>query len=147
MAVLPAPVVPRASAPWPIAVLSLPLLVTMALKPTAVLLFPMTLNWSALKRTAVLLSPVVLLMSALKPLAVLYGEIHPAVNGAADLHIRADAIDAMKKVIAEVTAPSLNEEGCQIYQRPRAPRIPRFSCCTWNGAIRLLLRYTLPHRI
>jgi quinol monooxygenase YgiN len=58
-------------------------------------------------------------MSALKPLAVLYGEIHPAVNGAADFHIRADAINAMKKVIAEVTAPSLNEEGCQIYQRPR----------------------------
>lgn len=118
MAVLPSPVVPSASATWPIAVLSLPLLVTMALKPTAVLLLPMTLNWSALKPTAVLLSPVVLLMSALKPLAVSYGEIHPAVNGAADFHIRADAIDAMKKVIAEVTTPSLNEEGCQSINVP-----------------------------
>ena len=34
---------------------------------------------------------------------------------AADFHVRADAIDAMKQVIAEVTAPSLNEEGRQIY--------------------------------
>ena len=34
---------------------------------------------------------------------------------AADFHIRADAMDAMKQIIAEVTAPSLDEEGCQIY--------------------------------
>jgi len=34
---------------------------------------------------------------------------------AADFHIRADAIDAMKQLIAEVTAPSLGEEGFQIY--------------------------------
>ncbi|HEY7001256.1 MAG TPA: putative quinol monooxygenase [Candidatus Udaeobacter sp.] len=35
---------------------------------------------------------------------------------AADFHIRAGAIDAMKQLIAEVTAPSLGEEGCQIYR-------------------------------
>ena len=35
---------------------------------------------------------------------------------AADFHIRADAIEAMKQVITEITAPSLNEQGCQIYQ-------------------------------
>jgi len=34
---------------------------------------------------------------------------------AADFHVRADAIDAMKQLIAEVTAQSLDEEGCQIY--------------------------------
>ncbi|HEU0275162.1 MAG TPA: putative quinol monooxygenase [Candidatus Udaeobacter sp.] len=34
---------------------------------------------------------------------------------AADFHTRADAIEAMKQVIAEVTPPSLNEEGCEIY--------------------------------
>ena len=35
---------------------------------------------------------------------------------AADFHVRADAIDAMKQLIAEVTAPSLVEEGSQIYR-------------------------------
>jgi len=35
---------------------------------------------------------------------------------AADFHIRAGTIDAMKQLIAEVTAPSLDEEGCQIYR-------------------------------
>jgi quinol monooxygenase YgiN len=34
----------------------------------------------------------------------------------ADFHIRAGAINAMKQLIAEVTAPSLDEEGCQIYR-------------------------------
>ena len=34
---------------------------------------------------------------------------------AADFHTRADAIEAMKQLIAEVTPPSLDEEGCQIY--------------------------------
>jgi quinol monooxygenase YgiN len=34
---------------------------------------------------------------------------------AADFHIRADAIDTMKQLIAEVTAPSLDEDGCQTY--------------------------------
>jgi quinol monooxygenase YgiN len=34
---------------------------------------------------------------------------------AAGFHTRADAIEAMKQVVAEVTAPSLDEEGCQIY--------------------------------
>ena len=34
---------------------------------------------------------------------------------AADFHIWADAIETMKQVIAEITPPSLNEEGCQIY--------------------------------
>ncbi|HEU4475238.1 MAG TPA: putative quinol monooxygenase [Methyloceanibacter sp.] len=33
----------------------------------------------------------------------------------ADFRVRADAIDLMKQVIVEVTAPSLGEEGCQIY--------------------------------
>lgn len=35
---------------------------------------------------------------------------------AADFGIRAGAIDAMKQLIAEVTTPSLDEEGCQIYR-------------------------------
>ena len=34
---------------------------------------------------------------------------------AADFHTRPEAIDAMKQLVAEVTAPSLDEEGCQIY--------------------------------
>ena len=34
---------------------------------------------------------------------------------AADFHVRADAIDAMKQLIADVTGPSLIEQGCQIY--------------------------------
>jgi len=34
---------------------------------------------------------------------------------AASFHIRTDAIEAMKQLVAEVTAPSLDEEGCQIY--------------------------------
>ena len=34
---------------------------------------------------------------------------------AAAFHTRVDGIEAMKQVIAEVTAPSLDEEGCQIY--------------------------------
>src|SRR5215470_8678839 len=34
---------------------------------------------------------------------------------AADFHVRADAIDAMKHLIADVTKPSLIEQGCQIY--------------------------------
>ena len=34
---------------------------------------------------------------------------------AAGFHTRVDAIEAMKQVVAEVTAPSLDEEGCQIY--------------------------------
>ena len=34
---------------------------------------------------------------------------------AADFHTRADAIETMKEVIAQVTVPSRGEEGCQIY--------------------------------
>src|SRR5262249_6026209 len=34
---------------------------------------------------------------------------------AADFHVRADAIDAMKHLIADVSRPSLIEQGCQIY--------------------------------
>lgn len=34
---------------------------------------------------------------------------------AADFHVRADAINAMKQLIADVTGPSLSEQGCQIY--------------------------------
>lgn len=39
----------------------------------------------------------------------------PAYTIAADFRVRADAIDLMKQVIVEVTAPSLGEDGCQIY--------------------------------
>ena len=39
----------------------------------------------------------------------------PAYIVAADFHARPEAIEAMKQVVADVTAPSLNEEGCQIY--------------------------------
>jgi quinol monooxygenase YgiN len=34
---------------------------------------------------------------------------------AADFHVRADAIEAMKHLIADVTRSSLIEKGCQIY--------------------------------
>ena len=34
---------------------------------------------------------------------------------AAHFHVRADAIDAMKHLIADVRKPSLIEHGCQIY--------------------------------
>jgi hypothetical protein len=34
---------------------------------------------------------------------------------AAGFHIRADAIEAKKRIVAQVTALSLDEEGCQIY--------------------------------
>jgi quinol monooxygenase YgiN len=34
---------------------------------------------------------------------------------AADFHARTEAIESMKQIIAEITAPSLDEEGCQIY--------------------------------
>jgi quinol monooxygenase YgiN len=34
---------------------------------------------------------------------------------AVDFHTSPDAIEAMKQVVAEVTAPSRDEEGCQIY--------------------------------
>jgi quinol monooxygenase YgiN len=39
----------------------------------------------------------------------------PSYTVAADFHVRADAIDAMKQLIADVTRPSLIEQGCQIY--------------------------------
>lgn len=39
----------------------------------------------------------------------------PSYIVAADFHTRTDAIKAMKQLITEVTAPSLDEEGCQIY--------------------------------
>ena len=39
---------------------------------------------------------------------------HPYIV-AADFYTRADAVEAMKQVVAEVTPPSLDEEGCQIY--------------------------------
>ena len=45
---------------------------------------------------------------------------------AADFHVRADAIDVMKEVVAEVAAPSLNEEGCQIYQWSQGADDPTF---------------------
>ena len=34
---------------------------------------------------------------------------------AADFHIRPDTIETMKQIVAEVTPPSLDEEGCEIY--------------------------------
>ena len=34
---------------------------------------------------------------------------------AADFHTRADVIETMKELIAEVTSSSLQEEGCKIY--------------------------------
>jgi quinol monooxygenase YgiN len=49
----------------------------------------------------------------------------PSYIVAADFHIRADAIDAMKQIIAEVTAPSLDEEGCQIYHWSQGADDPR----------------------
>jgi quinol monooxygenase YgiN len=43
---------------------------------------------------------------------------------AADFHTRADGIEAMKQVVAEVTAPSLEEEGCQIYHWSQSAEEP-----------------------
>jgi quinol monooxygenase YgiN len=34
---------------------------------------------------------------------------------AADFHVRTEAIESMKQIIAKISAPSLNEEGCQTY--------------------------------
>jgi hypothetical protein len=65
---------------------------------------------------------------------------------AAEFHTRADAIEAMKQVVAEVTALSLDEESCQITTGPKARMIQRFFYCTWNGGIKPVLRHTLPHR-
>ena len=39
----------------------------------------------------------------------------PAYSVAADFQVRPEAIDLMKQVIVEVTAPSLGEKGCEIY--------------------------------
>src|SRR5262245_44363138 len=39
----------------------------------------------------------------------------PAYTVAVDFHVHAHAIDAMKRVINEVTPPSRSEDGCQIY--------------------------------
>ncbi|HEX7231258.1 MAG TPA: antibiotic biosynthesis monooxygenase [Candidatus Binatia bacterium] len=39
----------------------------------------------------------------------------PPYTVSAHFHVRADAIDAMKQLIADVTRPSLIEHGCQIY--------------------------------
>lgn len=45
---------------------------------------------------------------------------------AADFHTHTHAIEAMKQVIAEVTAPSLDEEGCQIYHWSQGADDPTF---------------------
>jgi quinol monooxygenase YgiN len=45
---------------------------------------------------------------------------------AAEFHTRADAIERMKQVVAEVTAPSLDEEGCQIYHWSQGADDPTF---------------------
>ena len=65
---------------------------------------------------------------------------------AAGFHTRVDAIEAMKQIVAEVTPPSLDEEGCQIYHWSQARMIQRFFYCAWNGGIKRVLRHTLPHR-
>ena len=63
---------------------------------------------------------------------------------AAEFHIRANAIEAMKQVVAEVTAPSLDEKDAKSTTGPKARMIQRFFCCTWNGGIKRVLRHT-PH--
>ena len=65
---------------------------------------------------------------------------------AAGFHTRADAIEAMKQVVAEVTAPSLDEDGAKSTTGHKARMIQRFFYCTWNGGIKRVLRHTLPHR-
>ena len=72
----------------------------------------------------------------------------PAYTVAADFQVRADAVDVMKQVIVEVTTPSLNEEGCQIYHcgRRAVPRIRLCSCSTWNGATKPPSTRMLPRR-
>ena len=65
---------------------------------------------------------------------------------AADFHIRADAIETMKQVIAEITPPSLNEEGCQIYHWSQGADDPTLFLLYMNGGIKHRFRHTLPHR-
>jgi hypothetical protein len=65
---------------------------------------------------------------------------------AAGFHTRVDAIEAMKQVVAEVTAPSLDEEGSQIYHWSQGADDPTLFYCTWNGGIKRVLRHTLLHR-
>src|SRR5262249_42735877 len=45
---------------------------------------------------------------------------------AAEFRTCADAIEGMKQVVAEVTAPSLDEEGCQIYHWSQGADDPTF---------------------
>jgi quinol monooxygenase YgiN len=43
---------------------------------------------------------------------------------AAEFHTGVGAVEAMKQVVAEVTAPSLDQEGCQIYHWPQGADDP-----------------------
>jgi hypothetical protein len=70
----------------------------------------------------------------------------PACTVAADFRVRADAIDLMKQVIVEVTAPSLGEEVAKFITGHRVPRIRLCSSSTWNGAIKPVSRRMLPRR-
>lgn len=57
----------------------------------------------------------------------------PAYTVACHFHVRADAIDAMKQVIDEVTKPSLSEEGCQVYHWSEGDEDPDqvLQCHSW----------------
>jgi len=65
---------------------------------------------------------------------------------AADFHVRADAIDAMKHLIADVTRPSLIEQGCQIYHWSQGAEDPTLFLLTWNGKTERRSKRTSPRR-
>ncbi|MGE5215181.1 MAG: putative quinol monooxygenase [Nitrospirota bacterium] len=64
----------------------------------------------------------------------------------ADFRTRADAIEAVKQVIAEVTAPSLVEEGCQIYHWSQGADDPMLFLLYMEWRENRVLKRTLPHR-
>jgi len=66
---------------------------------------------------------------------------------AACFHTSADAIEAMKQVVAEVTAPSLDEEGCQIYHWSQGSNNPTLFplYMEWRDKACFEVHITTPH--
>ena len=66
---------------------------------------------------------------------------------AAGFHTRVDAIEAMTQVVAEVTAPSLDEEGCQIYHWSQGADDPTLFLLymEWRGKACFEAHIATPH--
>jgi quinol monooxygenase YgiN len=71
----------------------------------------------------------------------------PSYTVAADFHIRAELIEAMKQVVAEVTAPSLDGEGCQIYHWSQGADDPTLFLLymEWRDKACFEVRIATPH--